>query len=147
MSKYHSHPSFRMLFLICLSLVFITFEYGYSKTINEDITMDNLRIEDISTQQWKVLQNKVIFFGHQSVGYNIVDGIGEITKNNSAIDLSIVEITSSYELSSPVFEHSGIGSNCDPLSKNAAFEKSIDRLYGPKKLILRFLSFVSLIFS
>ena len=50
-------------------------------------------IKDVPNSAWKKLSQKKIYFGHQSVGYNIIDGIKDIMKEYPQINLNIVETT------------------------------------------------------
>ena len=43
------------------------------------------------TPMFKPLMDKKIYFGHQSVGFNILDGVSEILKNNPSIKLNIIK--------------------------------------------------------
>lgn len=57
-----------------------------------------------------------IFFGHQSVGYNIMDGLAVLAKENS-VDVRILESRTQSDFGKPVFAHGKIGKNQDPKSK------------------------------
>ena len=48
-------------------------------------------IKDVSSEKWENLSQKKIYFGHQSVGFNIIDGIKDVMKENPQIKLNIVE--------------------------------------------------------
>lgn len=81
---------------------------------------------------------KRIYFGHQSVGLNILDGIGDILKEHQGVELKIVKTTDPSALSSPVFAHSMIGENEDPALKIKDFERSMDSGIGGKAEIAFF---------
>jgi len=74
-------------------------------------------IKDVPDASWKKLSQKRIYFGHQSVGNNIMAGINDLIKENSNIRLNIVETKSPSEFNSPLFAHSPVGKNVDPRSK------------------------------
>jgi len=62
------------------------------------------------------LSGKKIFFGHQSVGLNIVEGINDINhRSNNRLNILKTKNPDSFE--TPVFAHSTIGFNTDPISK------------------------------
>lgn len=76
----------------------------------------------VTEYQWQRLAEKRIYFGHQSVGFNIVDGMKDVIKENPRIKLILTETNASSALKQPVFAHSRIGRNIDPASKIADFE-------------------------
>jgi hypothetical protein len=80
------------------------------------------RMKDVPDSAWKKLSETRIYFGHQSVGVNIVDGIKDVLRENPQIKLRVVETSSPSEVDGPVFSHSTIGKNEEPLSKIEAFE-------------------------
>lgn len=79
----------------------------------------------------KVAQKKV-FFGHQSVGQNIIDGIGDLSEKASVQGLNLVESNDASRFDHPVFAHVRIGENRHPSLKLADFEKRIDAGIGRK---------------
>jgi len=74
-------------------------------------------INDVSLEKWQTLSAQKIYFGHQSVGFNIIDGIKDIMSANNKVQLNIVELNKIGRLEVPGFYHSRIGSNVDPISK------------------------------
>lgn len=70
------------------------------------------------------LADKYIYFGHQSVGKNILDGIAE-----SGINIQISEITEIGDKNTG-FIHSYIGENTNPLSKLEDFSETIKSING-----------------
>lgn len=88
-------------------------------------------LKDIPDSAWKKFEKKKIFFGHQSVGYNIINGIEDLMKENSNINLNIVEIgdegTSKIKGEGGWFVHSQVGLNTDPTSKNNDFLKIVSK--------------------
>ena len=79
------------------------------------------KIKDVPDSAWKKLSEKRIYFGHQSVGNNIMDGIRDTIKQNPQVKLNIVETSDPGRLSGPFFSHSSIGKNDEPQSKIEAF--------------------------
>ena len=73
-----------------------------------------------------------IYFGHQSVGYNIMDGIQNILKENPDSTLNIVETRDAKDFSQPVFAHSSNGRNLDPETKISDFVAAINNGIGNK---------------
>jgi len=89
-------------------------------------------VKNIPESDWQKLAGKKIFFGHQSVGYNIVDGLEQIEKQVPRIKLNIVEIKRASDLNGAEFAHSSIGENEDPYSKMQAFADYVENGIGAK---------------
>ncbi|MBT3275384.1 MAG: hypothetical protein HN368_19670 [Spirochaetales bacterium] len=85
----------------------------------------DLSLSSISTKSLQNLSKKTIFFGHQSVGFNIIDGIERVLKNDGRISIPIMESTNAKDFSPPVFLHFRAGVNTKPESKIKAFENAI----------------------
>ena len=58
-------------------------------------------IDDIPREHWAQLAQKKIFFGHRSVGYNIIDGIKDIMAERPYIKLNIVETSDPAQVDHP----------------------------------------------
>jgi lysophospholipase L1-like esterase len=86
----------------------------------------------VSPAAWNSLSGKKIFFGHQSVGYNIIDGIGEVMPAAKELNLNLVESRDPAVFSVSVFAHARVGANLDPISKCRDFEAIMDRGIGDK---------------
>jgi hypothetical protein len=69
-----------------------------------------------------------IYFGHQSVGGNLVEGVTRLAGKR----LTVTEVRSltPSTLAAPALAHQLIGSNEAPLTKIAAFERALDELNG-----------------
>lgn len=74
-------------------------------------------IKEVPEATWKKLSEKRIYFGHQSVGYNIMDGVKDVMKENPKIKLNIVETNKPADQDGPIFAHSSVGMNSNPQSK------------------------------
>lgn len=97
-------------------------------------------IKDVPVEAWQKLSQKKIYFGHQSVGQNILDGINDVMKQNQQIKLNIVELAKITDFDKPFFSHSGVGKNEDPRSKCEDFAAIIDKKIAGK-LDLAFFKF------
>ena len=76
----------------------------------------------------KKVAEERIFFGHQSVGYNIVAGLNDIARQYPEVHLNIIETNDPAKLDGkPAFIHSPVGHNTDPASKLDDFSKYLDR--------------------
>ena len=87
-------------------------------------------IKDVPDTVWEKLSKRKIYFGHQSVGYNIIDGIDDVMKENPEIKLNIVETTDRTDFESGLLSNSTVGKNSDPKSKIDEFAKNIDSVIG-----------------
>lgn len=68
------------------------------------------------------VSNERLFFGHQSVGFNIIEGLDEILRDNGRRKLVSVETRDPGAAAGPCLLHSTIGSNGDPLGKIRDFD-------------------------
>lgn len=95
---------------------------------HKKVTYSNLK--EVPDAAWEALSKKKIYFGHQSVGYNIIDGIKDLMKENPKIKLNIVETSDVKDIKGGVLAHSTVGKNTDPRSKIDAFSKYIGEGIG-----------------
>ena len=96
--------------------------------MTEKVTYDNLK--DVPASSWKALSEKKIYFGHQSVGFNIMDGVADLMKEYPDIKLNIVETKEASKFNKGVFAHSRVGENVDPSGKINDFKKIIESGIG-----------------
>ncbi len=82
--------------------------------------------KDLTDNMIEETANYKIYFGHKSVGYNILDGLSLL-----APEVRIVE-SSTGGNDEPCFAHSGIGENGDAISKIDDFVKIVSESYGGK---------------
>lgn len=95
-------------------------------------------IIDIPESVWVILSTKKLYFGHQSVGNNILDGVRKIMAENRRIKLNIVETDDPGKFDRAIWAHSLIGENGDPASKLKAFKANIQKGIGNKADIVFF---------
>lgn len=79
--------------------------------------------DKISSDEWKILAQRRIVFGHQSVGNNILSGVQELAKQ-AGVNLPVTEQQNAG--AGPGIVHFKIGHNDDPYSKTRDFEKALD---------------------
>ncbi|MCX7927278.1 MAG: hypothetical protein N2606_04000 [Candidatus Omnitrophica bacterium] len=92
---------------------------------------DFVRLRMIPSRQWENLSSKRIFFGHQSVGVNIIEGIKELSGLLiDGLKLNIKETTNLEDFQGPVFAHKRIGRNLDPYSKCDEFRSLMESGLG-----------------
>lgn len=77
--------------------------------------------KSLTDQQIQTLLSEKIFFGHQSVGDNIVQGIREIAESDARLKLNLIASRNPETASEPALIETHIGRNTDPQSKNADF--------------------------
>lgn len=97
-------------------------------------------IDEISASEWQTLSQKKIYFGHQSVGNNIMDGVAKIMASNPAIKLNVVKLGPIPSFDQPVFAHEEVGKNEFPFTKTKAFRDRIENGLG-NKIDIAFLKF------
>jgi hypothetical protein len=115
--------------VVCMLIVSLSSHKGGAMS-QEAISLAS--VKSIPNSQWQKLAEKRIFFGHQSVGYNIVDGMKKIEEQVPGLKLHIVEIKGATELNGAVFAHASIGENGDPHSKMQAFTEYMEKGIGAK---------------
>lgn len=71
------------------------------------------------------LHLKRIYFGHQSVGANILAGIAELPASGPTLLLKVVEHSGPASFAEPALVHARIGQNYDPYSKIHAFSQAL----------------------
>ena len=117
------------LIILLLTIFLITCCNGGSMS-QEKVNLAS--INDVPASAWEKLSQKSFYFGHQSVGFNIIDGIKDVIKEHPEIKLNIVESSNPDNLKPGVFEHSRVGKNTDPKTKVDEFIKFIKNGIGNK---------------
>jgi hypothetical protein len=73
------------------------------------------------------LERRTVYFGHQSVGANLLDGIRDVLKDAPGRTWAIVESEEPAKVGGPALVHSWIGRNGVPISKLEAFSDVLRR--------------------
>lgn len=81
---------------------------------------------------WQRVSDSRIYFGHQSVGMNILDGVRDLAGERAGKGLALEKYTSPNQLKSPGLFHSQVGENDDPVSKISSFTKIVEGGAGDK---------------
>ena len=89
-------------------------------------------------QQIANLSTKKVFFGHQSVGNNVVQGIRDLMSADPRLRMNIVKSADPQLIPAPAFVEFEIGRNGDPQSKNQAFAAILDKGMGAQGGIAMF---------
>lgn len=96
--------------------------------------VDLSALDRVSDQTWTRLANMRIYFGHQSVGWNMLAGIEDIQKRRPVVRLNIVESRDKPTAEIPgaggAFVHSSIGRNQHPIEKIDDFTKMLSEGAG-----------------
>ena len=90
---------------------------------NSSKKMDNEVIKKIN-----VISQSNIYFGHKSVGQNIISGMNKIITVTRQNGLKIEELNDNIKYDQNYFLHSNIGENGDPKGKFKEFSKIVDDL-------------------
>jgi hypothetical protein len=116
--------------LVLVSLAGCEYSNASTEGIEEAPPMPS--IHDLSESTWESLSTKKIYFGHQSVGNNIMDGVAKVTTQDHLPSIRIVESDDPSVLNRAVWAHSQIGKNGDPFSKIEAFKENLRKGIGDK---------------
>ena len=122
--------SYRRLLLLVSIPLFLMGGCNGVKMPEKNISLAT--IKGVPDSAWKKLSEKKIFFGHQSVGFNIIEGLEDIMRENHQIRLNIVKIDNPADFNAPLFAHAWIGENTDPQSKIDAFTNFMEKAIGDK---------------
>lgn len=112
-------------FLSIILVLFLSFALSCSGGDMSEKKVVYSSINDVPDKQWKKLATKKIYFAHQSVGMNIIDGIQLIMKDNPEIQISIKEISDGADFNNGMLGHSLIGKNMEPDTKLDEFKENL----------------------
>jgi hypothetical protein len=98
------------------------------KASNDDL----VELRTINKERWDRLNGRKIYFGHQSVGFNIISGIVSIMNYVPDIKLHFDETNKPEDFNKPIFGHSRVGKNQNPISKMDDFKQEIENGIGSK---------------
>jgi hypothetical protein len=87
-------------------------------------------VAPLGDAQWRAIAAKRIYFGHQSVGANILDGIRQLAAGHPGAALRIVSSRDPAAVSGPALIESPVGENGNPRSKDADFVAAMERGFG-----------------
>jgi len=109
---------FRLFFLF---LVFM----ANSSCKQKPPVMNPINTTHMTAQLWNILEGKRIFFGHQSVGYNLVRGI-ERRVGRDSIPYKIIDSKKPADFNGAAFYHAPVGKNVEPKTKIDEFVALMD---------------------
>lgn len=93
-------------------------------------------LSQVSAADWERLAQRRIFFGHQSVGQNLLDGLADVLAAHPAVKLRVVAATAVDSVAGPALIHAKIGRNGEPTTKNAAFGEMVSAAHDPSLVAL-----------
>ncbi len=94
-------------------------------------TAEPFRMTDTLQQDLATVSGARIYFGHQSVGGNVIQGLQEIQNGVDGSRITLVEMGETIpELPDAFLLHSKIGENSKPASKCDDFKQHVDALAG-----------------
>jgi hypothetical protein len=82
----------------------------------------NSRLQSGDRARWRVIADRTVYFGHQSVGDDITAGLDALN-DELTLGLRLVQTRHPSAIAQPAFVHFHAGRNGDPASKNAAMLK------------------------
>jgi hypothetical protein len=100
---------------------------GTQMTIPQAPDAPQASFASVTPEQWRALAAKRMFFGHQSVGANIMEGVKAVLAEHADIPLQVFESSTLDSTSPPGLYQARIGHNGDPASKLAAFDTIVGR--------------------
>ena len=106
---------------VVLMLFFVLSCSQQSKIEGEFKVMDQSVVDNL-----RLLEKSKIYFGHQSVGYNIMNGVEDLMKEAGNNKINIVESDGSGELPEYYFAHSRAGKNTEPNTKCDGFSEILN---------------------
>ncbi len=87
-------------------------------------------LSDVTAPQWSSLASRRVFFGHQSVGANVIQGISEVLTAHPEIRLRVVETKDLALTDGAGFYHAKVGRNAHPDEKVREFERIVSSGLG-----------------
>lgn len=117
--------------LLATLLALMTIHISEGGEMRED-NNESAKTEAVAAldSQLRTVAGKRIYFGHQSVGFNILEGISDIVKDHPGSGLNLLKTNDPLAFKVPVFAHFTVGENEDPSSKIDDFARSMDNGIG-----------------
>jgi len=117
-------------------LISIIFMFFLNASYAANPIMNN--VTELNLETIQKLESKAIYFGHQSVGNNIVNGLNGILSGIEGNKIRVLLTTSPGDIKAGVFAHSPVGENFKPASKDAEFAKNIFNITKLAKIDVAF---------
>lgn len=94
------------------------------------VNIPTASVSDVTPAEWQALGSKRIFFGHQSVGRDLMLGIQRVLEANPEIPLRIVQSDDPNQVYGPALIDVRVGKNREPETKTSAFLAALDNGFG-----------------
>lgn len=116
--------------IICVVLILIIL---LRIRLIEDVSdVKFLELDSVPSEYWQSLSEKRIFFGHQSIGQDIILGVEEILRAHPEIPINVLEMIDSRPVNEAAIYHKRIGRNTRPQSKINSFRNVMDSNTNPQ---------------
>jgi len=125
-----------ILYWKSIIIVMAMFFLACEKIDDKDIKMEKNKLDS----SLKLIQDKKIFFGHQSVGQNIISGLEDLCVKLSDCKLNVMTIDDYTEQHESFFLHARIGRNANPYEKCDDFSTYL-RTYELKNFDIALMKF------
>lgn len=99
-------------------------ETGYA------MNMEAPSIADVTAEEWQALAARRIFFGHQSVGRDLMQGLEKVLQDHPEIGVSLISSDDPDQVEGPAFIEARIGKNREPETKADAFAAVLEGGFG-----------------
>lgn len=101
-------------------------EQTTSATATSNSAPRSAKLAEVSASEWQHLASRRIFFGHQSVGQNIIDGVRALLAEHPEIPLRLRTTSNPASVAGPALIEANIGRNREPATKDAAFAAALE---------------------
>ncbi len=109
---------------------------------DDSMKQEAIPLPALSPEQIDALSGKTFYFAHQSVGYNIIDGVEKVLARMGLPGLfTVKELKPGEPVPSAGLLHSTIGSNGDPGSKMKEFQAFLENRLGDSRPDMAMLKF------
>jgi hypothetical protein len=115
---------------LMISITYVT--VGCVKQDKEKALQDEIVSYYFPRSEWDEFIEKKIFFGHQSVGMEIIDGVKKIQSFNRFPYINILETIETSDYQTPVFGHTRVGRILYPKSKIDDFVSVLENGIGER---------------
>jgi hypothetical protein len=123
--------AFAVALLASAVLISSVISCGGNKTM-DPLSLSRQRLQAVPQERWDALAGLKIYFGHQSVGANVLAGLQAVLDAAPGIRLEVRETSDPRDLDRPVLAHSAIGRNGDPRGKMDHFRSLLESGIGEK---------------
>jgi hypothetical protein len=96
----------------------------------DDQTEKNIMNDPSLQEELQTLSALRIFFGHQSVGANIVEGIRDLLEQHKEIPLTLISLSDSNKITTSFFADAKVGYNTNYESKCSGFSDAINHIFA-----------------